>query len=156
VGATIERDGAGPLRCSYIVEGDIQRLRIPSAAASPARTDGLWRTTCFELFARVSGSASYSEFNFAPSGHWAAYAFESYRQGMRPLAIPAPAVTCAQQAGSLILTAVLQAPGLGAGPLQIAASLVLEDVQGRIHYWALQHPDGKPDFHHDAGFVARI
>jgi hypothetical protein len=156
VGATINRDGAGAVSCRYMLGGDIQQLRIPSAAASPARTDGLWRTTCFELFARASGGASYSEFNFAPSGHWAAYAFESYRQGMRPLAIPAPAVTCTPQAGSLILTAVLQAPGLGADPLQIATSLVLEDVEGRIYYWALQHPDGKPDFHHDAGFVARI
>ena len=156
VNATIARDGTGSITGRYVVDGDLQQLRIPPVAPLPARTDGLWRTTCFELFARATPGRSYSELNFSPSGHWAAYHFESYRQGMRQLAVAAPAVTCEQQAGSLILTAVLPAPGLGADPLQTAASAVLEDRAGHIYYWALQHPDGKPDFHHDAGFAARI
>jgi hypothetical protein len=156
VTASFTRDSSGVIAGRYVLDGAIQHLRIPSAAVLPTRSDGLWRTTCFELFARASPGQSYSEFNFSPSGRWAAYQFESYRQGMKQLAIAAPAVTCEQQGGSLILTAVLPAPGLGASPLQIAASAVLEDLEGRIYYWALQHPDGKPDFHHDAGFAARI
>jgi hypothetical protein len=155
VTAVVDREGADSVTCRYVLGGDIQRLRIPPVATLPARTDGLWRTTCFELFARASPDSGYSEFNFSPSGHWAAYMFEGYRQGMRDLSVAPPAVACVQQAGSLTLTATRVAPGVGAGPIQIAASAVLEDLDGRIYYWALQHPDGKPDFHHAAGFAAR-
>jgi len=156
VTVTVDRNGAESVTSRYALAGDIQRLRIPLVARSPARTEGLWRNTCFELFARTSPGTSYSEFNFSPSGHWAAYGFESYRQGMRELPITSAAVACVQQADSFILSAALTTPGLAASPIQIAASAVLEDRDGRIYYWALQHPDGKPDFHHDAGFAARV
>jgi len=140
----------------YVLSGDIDRLRIAPAATLPSRTDGLWRTTCFELFARTAPGAAYVEFNFSPAGHWAAYHFDAYRQGMRQLDIDPPSVTCVQQADSLVLTAMVPSPGLGTGPLQIAASAALEDREGRICYWALQHPDGPPDFHHDAGFATQL
>ncbi|MDQ2640370.1 MAG: DOMON-like domain-containing protein [Pseudomonadota bacterium] len=154
--ATIARDGSGAVTGRFLVTGDLLQLRVPSAATKPVRSDGLWRTTCFELFARAPSSTSYSEFNFSPSGNWAAYHFDGYRQGMRPLDMPAPAVACEQRAGGLVLHFILPAPALGAGPLQIAASVVLEDLEGKLCYWALRHPDGKPDFHHEAGFTARL
>lgn len=156
VTATIARDRSGAVTGRFLVNGDLTRLRVSSAATEPVRSDGLWRTTCFELFARAPSSASYFEFNFSPSGHWAAYQFDGYRQGMRQLDMPAPEVACEQQAGRLVLHFILPAPALGAGPLQIAASAVLEDREGRLCYWALRHPDGKPDFHHEAGFAARL
>ena len=46
------------------------------------RADDLWRTTCFELFVAGEGTA-YREYNFSPSGQWAAYDFDDYRAGMR-------------------------------------------------------------------------
>src|SRR4051812_5271916 len=52
---------------------------------SPGRADGLWQTTCFELFLRPPRSEAYFEFNFSPSSQWAAYAFQGYRTDMRPL-----------------------------------------------------------------------
>ena len=48
----------------------------------PSRAEGLWRTTCFEAFLREQGAQAYQEWNFAPSGQWAAYNFSGYRQGM--------------------------------------------------------------------------
>lgn len=156
VTATVERRGTDSLGCRYVLRGDIERMRIPQAAPMPVRTDDLWRHTCFELFAREASGASYSELNFAPSGHWAAYRFDSYRQGVRQLPILKPAVTCAHQRGNFVLTAEFTAADFGADPLQIAMSAVLEDRDGGICYWALQHPEGRPDFHHDAGFVARV
>ncbi len=156
VTAMIARDGSGPVTGRFLLSGDVSRLRVPSAAADPVRSDGLWRTTCFELFARAPSSACYVEFNFSPSGNWAAYQFDGYRQGMQQLDTPAPAIALEQQAGSLILHFNIPAPVLGAGPQQIAASAVLEDREGRLYYWALRHPEGKPDFHHESAFAAHL
>lgn len=153
--ATVERTGDA-LRCRFLLRGDIGRLRIPPPAAAPTRTDGLWRHTCFELFTRLLPAPAYAEFNFAPSGHWAAYRFDDYRQGMRAAEGDPPLINVVQQDDCFELTATLPTPDPGTVPMTVAVSAVLEDQAGRISYWALRHPDGKPDFHHDAGFAARI
>ena len=44
--------------------------------AEPARVDGLWQATCFEMFLKHDDDDAYREWNFAPSGEWAAYDFE--------------------------------------------------------------------------------
>jgi hypothetical protein len=49
----VMRPCAGSLVLSYLVTGRIGDLRIPAAAAA-ARTDELWRHTCFEAFVRTS------------------------------------------------------------------------------------------------------
>ncbi len=36
---------------------------------------------------------------------------------------------------------------------RLALSAVIEEVRGRLSYWALTHPTEKPDFHHEAGFL---
>jgi hypothetical protein len=54
------------------------------------RRDQLWRTTCFEAFLRASGEDGYQEWNFAPSGDWAAYDFAGYREGMSNSEVGAP------------------------------------------------------------------
>jgi hypothetical protein len=40
--------------------------------------------------------------------------------------------------------------------LRLAVSAVIEESDGRISYWALAHPPGKPDFHHADGFVVAL
>lgn len=85
-------DPSRPLRLRYVVSGDPTAVHWPPALAAgeePHR-DGLWRHTCFEAFvAAPAGCGSgYVEYNFAPSGAWAIYRFDGYRQGMRPE--PAP------------------------------------------------------------------
>src|ERR1700730_402587 len=49
----VMRPCAGSLLLSYLVTGRISDLRIPPAVAA-ARTDELWRHTCFEAFVRTS------------------------------------------------------------------------------------------------------
>ena len=56
------------------------RFVIP-APVEPRRADDLWKTTCFEAFLRVPGTEADREWNFAPSGEWAAYDFTAYRDG---------------------------------------------------------------------------
>jgi hypothetical protein len=41
-------------------------------------------------------------------------------------------------------------------PLRLGLSAVIEDHYGRLGYWALRHPPGKPDFHNAACFALEI
>ena len=132
---------AGKLTVSYRLSGRIADLVLP-AAADPVRTDELWLHTCFEAFV-ADGRGGYADFNFAPSGQWAAYRFDAYREGMRPLDVSAPEITVTATGEVLELTATFEAPEAA----QLALSAVIEE-QGAVSYWALAHGPGKPDFHH--------
>ena len=46
----------------------------------------------FELFVGSPTGAAYEEYNFSPSGEWAAYGFARYRNGGAPLGCAAPAM----------------------------------------------------------------
>ncbi|MBA3666222.1 MAG: DOMON-like domain-containing protein [Sphingomonas sp.] len=139
----------------YLVEG-AQGLALPDPAA-PARADGLWKTTCFEAFAGLSGGA-YLEFNFSPSSQWAAYRFDAYRQGMREE--PTEVEVWSEGGDSWIaLEASVRCDALVArAPLGLTA--VIEEKGAQKSYWALAHPANPskalPDFHDRSCFVAKL
>ncbi|HEY1266947.1 MAG TPA: DOMON-like domain-containing protein [Candidatus Binatia bacterium] len=142
----------GALEFTYTLHGDCERIRIP--AAEPAKgTDELWRHTCFEAFVgRADGG--YYEFNFSPSGRWAAYRFRSYRNRTELEEFPAPEIVTSRIAESLRLDAKLNLRVLAEfNPSKIALAAVLEDTEGELGYWALRHPPGRPDFHHADNFL---
>ena len=148
------------LELSYIVTGEISGIRVP-AAATNARSDGLWRHTCFEAFVRASSDAAYYEMNFSPSGQWAAYLFSSYRSGMRVAdEINYVPIKMHARPGGCVLQTSFD-PGRFTGlsrnhPWHLGLSAVIEDTDGGMSYWALAHSPGKPDFHHASGFVCEI
>ena len=39
---------------------------------------------------------------------------------------------------------------------RLGLSAVIEEKDGGTSWWALAHPPGKPDFHHDDCFAARL
>ena len=146
----------GHLVLTYAVTGKISDLSLPAVTA-PARTDELWRHTCFEVFLRASPSAAYREFNFAPSTRWAAYRFDAYREGMAALEVEAPKIEVRSTAELFELQVALQLAGTPArAALRLALSAVIEETNGRKSYWALAHPPGKPDFHHADGFALEL
>ena len=139
------------LMLSYTVTGDINSLMLPPPSET-GRADDLWQSTCFELFLRGDGTA-YREYNFSPSGEWAAYAFNSYREGRSE--IPAEiAIATDGDAESLNLTATLVTDL--ADVTGLALSAVIEERDGHKSYWAVVHHAGPPDFHHDACFALRL
>src|SRR5579863_7062353 len=79
----------GRLALTFVVTGEVGRLSI-AAPAQPERADGLWRTTCFEAFLKAADAPAYVELNLAPSGRWAAYRFDAFREGMGPGTLAAP------------------------------------------------------------------
>jgi hypothetical protein len=151
----LTRPRAYSLVFSYTVTGNISELCIPPVIAS-ARGDHLWRHTCFEAFIRAS-STEYYEFNFAPTTQWAAYRFSGYRSGKRVADVSAPAIEVRSDADRYTLRASLQLDSLFGLPNQsswrLGLSALIEDTSGRMSYWALVHPSGKPDFHHSDCFA---
>jgi len=137
---------------AYVLEGDIDRLRIPSPRA-PRIAERLWQHTCCELFIAREGVPGYHEFNFSPSGEWAAYGFQRYREGAL-LAETSAAIVVRRAPGRLELSASVAFGGKE--KLSIGLSAVVEDESRALSYWALRHAPGKPDFHHPDAFAMKL
>lgn len=135
-------------------------LKLPNFAGR-RRADGLWRTTCFELFVRPDGGERYAEFNLSPSEAWAAYDFDSYRAGMRERAMERMPVSALRNGSSCTLfDAHIPMDAVPSGPGAIGLHAVLEENCGTRSFWALAHPDPSrqpdPDFHDAACFAGRL
>jgi hypothetical protein len=153
----IARPRTGSLGLAYVVTGRISDVAMPALDVA-IRTDELWRHTCFEAF--VGAGAAYYEFNFAPSRHWAAYWFSSYRTGMRVASeIGAPRIAIERSPERYTLRASLEMDQLSLSrdaTLRLGLSAVIEENNGQRSYWALAHPPGKADFHHPDGFTFQL
>ena len=156
--AAIERVADGRVRMSFRLRGELDRVALPARVPS-LRVDGLWERTCFEAFIAPEGRAHYLELNISPSTEWAAYVFDDYRHGMRPLSLPsAPKIAVTESASEVRVTAdvdlsvVEDAPW----PWRVGLNAVIADPTGARSYWALRHPKAKPDFHDAAGFSWRL
>jgi hypothetical protein len=148
------------LLLTYRLMGELAALQLPEPRL-PNRTDGLWRHTCFEAFIGRVGASEYWEYNFSPSGAWAAYHFGAYREGMAPLMKGAPpAIHASLGEETLTLDVTLDLSWLARSPARVGLTLglmaVIEDRARVLTYWALKHPAEKPDFHHADGFVVPL
>lgn len=170
----IRRQGE-QLAVTYRLHDPQQTLAIPPLATAPQRRDGLWQATCVELFVAVPGQESYREFNLSPSGDWAVYRLEGYRQGLAPdpfwSALPlhrkdggadgADAVNNTDNGADhgileLQLQTLLPPELATARELEVAITAVLQNHDGTCSYWALLHPGPEADFHRRDGFVLRL
>ncbi|HEX9474543.1 MAG TPA: hypothetical protein VF931_10145 [Steroidobacteraceae bacterium] len=154
--ATAALGPGGCIAVEFAAQGDLARMRLASASTAPQRRAGLWRHTCFELFARRGVEHGYLEFNFAPNGDWAAWVFDDYRSGGREFG-PAPQGirTSPAEAGRWCLRAQAELGAAAAAPgsadtavnwwLNLAA--VIEAADGGLSYWAARHAGAQPDFH---------
>jgi hypothetical protein len=152
--ARARREAGDRLALSFIARGG--NLVLP-APAPRQRADELWRTTCFEAFVAAKAGEAYLEINLSPSGRWALYAFDAYREGMRSPPVPPPEFDVVRSPDGCDLTARVDLAGLASsGPWRLALTAVTERLDGAKSYWSLAHPAGKPDFHHSAGFVLTL
>jgi len=150
--ASVTRNRDTSLQVEYRLEGDLDLVRIPQPRA-PRVADKLWQHTCCELFIAEAAGAGYHEFNFSPSGEWAAYRFTRYREGM-PFIGPDPKIRVERTSRRFALRAQIELHQKGG--LRIGLSAVIEEASGTLSYWALRHAPGKPDFHHQDAFALEL
>jgi hypothetical protein len=136
------------------IEAPLHRFIIPQSE-SPARRDELWRTTCLEAFVQREGDRAYREYNFAPSGDWAAYDFIAPRKGMAAAELSNPPyIRLEDNLTWWTLGATFTVEAGRRWSLGLTA--VIEEQGGTKSYWALRHGADQPDFHDPACFVARL
>jgi hypothetical protein len=149
----------GKFSLVFTLLGDVERVLLPPPG-EPVRRDGLWRSTCLEAFVRPPREDFYFELNFAPGGGWAAYRFDSYRSGMKPLDVPPPIISSVRGTTHYGLVAGIDlAAEFELAPWETwlgGLSAVIEADDGSLSYWALAHPAGKPDFHHPDCFTLEL
>ena len=154
----LRRTRRGLLDLWYVAQGDLDQINVPPPAGE-RRRDGLWRSTCFELFLKAGAASAYHELNFSPSGEWAAYSFESYRTGMRSADLSAPPIITRTVApwGALEahVTVPLDSFAL-AGPVSLNLAAIVQGTEGERSFWAFSHPAGEPDFHDPACFALEL
>lgn len=155
----LRRERTGWLRLEYVLHGNLASLRVAPPAPAAGFADRLWEHTCFELFLRRPGESAYFELNFATSGEWAAYAFTSYRTGMRLLPAVNPQLEVHRSRELRVLVAFPLAAlheKLAAAAFTAAPSAVIENANGRRSFWAAHHAMPQPDFHHADAFIVRL
>jgi hypothetical protein len=165
VSGSLSKDGELAVR--YELAGDMRQILIPSVSPKPMPRDELWRRTCCELFltdaTHDAGGGErvrpYREFNFSPSGDWAAYEFDGYRRGGRPLDTPARVVMRYVDGESLVLSVRTRVPPVNlrrAADVSFNAAVIVETSDGGLQYWAVKHGEAEPDFHDHQGFVSIV
>jgi hypothetical protein len=109
------------------------------------------------MFVMAEDGPGYREFNFSPSGEWAVYAFRGYRDGGELEIELTPGILVRKTMNRLELDAKIRKQYLPPGRLlKMGLSAVVEDADGVLSYWALQHAPGKPDFHHTDAFALEM
>ncbi len=156
VDVTYRFEPGGRLDLRFHVDCEPGSLILPAYLANGPRADGLWQTTCFELFVRHPDQRGYFEFNFSPSTQWAAYRFSGYREGMAEWPMQRPDIHCTSSDMGAILEAALALPSLLNASCEIGLSAVLHETDETKSYWALAHPSGNPDFHHPDCFALNL
>lgn len=155
VEARISAIDAAWVRLRWRIDGS-ERLVVPPFAGR-GRADGLWQTTCFEMFLRSPGEEGYVELNLSPSERWAAYDFSAYRAGMSERPFPRePDCTIRLGRTTAIFDSAVPRSALPALPWHYGLTAVIEEEGGNKSFWAIAHPDGPADFHHAACFAATL
>lgn len=145
---------ADGLHLSFRIQGKLAQLELPSFRGLH-RADRLWERSCFEVF--LSAGKAYQEWNFAPSGAWAHYAFDDYRKAKNlPKLVPPTYIRHTAATDRFVLDVRLPAEALALGATRCGISSVLTDGRGPCAYWALRHPRSRPDFHDPDSFILNL
>lgn len=143
---------------TFTATGLLENISFDSPSKHPRRTDNLWQKTCFEVFVKNADSAKYWEYNLSPSLNWAIYGFENYREGkFDELSLPKLPVDTSFQPNLFLLKSDLPLPAPLIGKnLKIGLSVVVQDKNGDIYYYALKHTKVQADFHDAESFTIEI
>lgn len=140
------------------ISGELNSVVLPAPA--PGRRDGLWRTTCLEVFFAVGEGEGYEEFNLSPTDGWASYIFDGYRRGMghshAPLWVRREIDPHIWVASAQLDLGLAHGDDLRPKAVRLGFAAVIEDRDGQLSYWALTHRSDRPDFHDQDTFTLAL
>jgi len=144
---------SGPrLLVEYSVEDPEECVVWPESSTSSGQRDGLWQHTCMELFVGLDRAENYCEINASPSGEWAFYYFDAYRERKEHRGAPVVPLSIRvsgderRRTVSFAIEIRRVHDLIGHPPWRWQPTAVLETATG-LSYWASSHPGGRPDFH---------
>ena len=139
---------------NFELQGALDSILCTEPTSPPQRRDELWRHTCFEVFVQRGAGPGYLEFNFSPSGDWAAYEFQGYRSGRMDYGSSSIAVTRTrfEDVHLMLRTQSQLKPQAEKRDWHLNVAAVIEARDGTLSYWAVRHSRPKPDFHQSAAF----
>lgn len=155
IAGTISRQDA-QLKIQAQLTGNLAQILIPLPNPVPTRKFNLWEETCLEFFLRLQNTTEYWEFNLAPSGDWNVFHFLNYRQNLTEESAYSSLELAVSQLGdvlSLDLEIDLEPIIHSAPNLDVAITTVIQNSNGELSYWALNHPTSVADFHHQDSFL---
>ena len=138
------------LSIEYQLFGDLNSISIAPAANIPSRQFHLWEATCFEFFIGIPGDRNYWEFNLSPSGDWAVFALDDYRQGLRDeLAFTSLPFKVDRYPNYITLSLEFDLSELilAEQDLEMSVTTVIKSSQDELSYWAISHSGKEADFH---------
>jgi hypothetical protein len=184
ISVAVSRGAPRQLALEYVATGTMANVDIPPAFSIISQRPELWRMTCFELFVRGQAGPAYHEFNFSPAIRSAHYVFSDYRSKIEELdgfwcadvldptarvelRAPERDQTACRVPVTVFFNIMPHPISAHISPTQIpdlpddsswrlGLSAVIQEANGRMSYWALAHPPGKPDFHHPDCFALEL
>ena len=138
------------LSIEYQLFGDLNSISIAPAEKPPSRQFHLWEATCFEFFIGIPGDRNYWEFNLSPSGDWAVFALDDYRQGLRDeLAFASLPFKVDRYPNYITLSLEFDLSELilAEQDLEMSVTTVIKSSQDELSYWAISHSGKEADFH---------
>jgi hypothetical protein len=147
------------LSIEYQLFGDMNGISIAPPASEPSRQFQLWEATCFEFFLGIPGDLNYWEFNLSPSGDWAVFALDDYRQGLRDeLAFNSLPFQVDRYPNYITLRLEFDVSELilAEQDLELAVTTVIKSSQDDLSYWAIAHSGQEADFHLRDSFAIKL
>ncbi len=146
------------LRCNVNILGPIESLKIKNTSLSPQRREGIWHSTCFEVFLSSTKGTAYTEWNFCPSSDWWVMDFSSYRNRIENSNIderkPENLQWSLVNPEQLTCHFGISLPqNISRDSLRIGLTSILENKAGIKTYWSLVHLHENPDFHASESFL---
>ena len=133
-----------------------ERFVIPRADEPSARRRICGRRPASRPSCARAGEQAYREWNFAPSGDWAAYDFTALSRGHGPT----PRSTAALHPDRRTISPggrwARRSPSTPTANWELGLSAVLEEKDGTKSYWALAHPRRQARFPRPGCFAAQL
>lgn len=144
---------------TFTITGRANNIKLRPSSLLPQRKEDLWKGSCCEIFIQDTKTKQYIEWNFCFSSDWDASEFLDYRKkNANTFMVKPPSVIKAVNHDKIMLKTSFPAPPVNYKHLRAGISVILENTEGKLNYWALHHPkpEQKPDFHDDRSFCMTI